>query len=99
MSKEEIEEGKAHLKWLSDNGILSSEDERHIENVLNYIEQLENKLKESEEIKDKYLQKLIDALIAKKDLSSEENDKIKQIIANNIELSTWELRLKIMNEL
>ena len=98
MSKEEIEEGKAHLKWLSDNGILSSEDERHIENVLNYIEQLENKLKESEEIKDKYLQKLVDALVVKKDLSPEKNNEFKKIIADNIDLTTLELRIKLTEE-
>lgn len=40
-SKEEIEEGKAHLCWLLDNGIFTSEDEPHIEAVLEYIEQLE----------------------------------------------------------
>lgn len=41
LSKEEIEKGKAHLEWLIDRGILTSEDEPHIKAVLNYIEQLE----------------------------------------------------------
>lgn len=41
LSKEEIEEGKAHLWWMLDNGIFTSEDEPHIEAVLEYIEQLE----------------------------------------------------------
>ena len=36
-----IEEGKAHLWWMLDNGIFTSEDEPHIEAVLEYIEQLE----------------------------------------------------------
>ena len=41
MNKEEIEQAKGHLGWLLDNGILTSEDEPHIENILKYIQQLE----------------------------------------------------------
>lgn len=41
-SKEEIENGKAHLGWMLDNGILTSEDDSHVEAVLEYIEQLES---------------------------------------------------------
>lgn len=42
LSKEEIENGKAHLRWLLDNGILTSEDDSYVEAVLEYIEQLES---------------------------------------------------------
>lgn len=43
MEKEEIEKAKGHLEWLLDNGILASEDEPHIENILKYIRYLEQK--------------------------------------------------------
>lgn len=42
LSKEEIENGKAHIRWMLDNGILTSEDDSHVEAVLEYIEQLES---------------------------------------------------------
>ncbi len=42
LSKEEIKESKAHLEMLLDYGILASEDEQPIKNILEYIEQLES---------------------------------------------------------
>lgn len=54
MEKEEIEKAKGHLEWLLDNGILASEDEPHIENILKYIRYLEQK----ESILDKVTDKL-----------------------------------------
>lgn len=61
LSKEEIEEGKAHLWWMLDNGIFTSEDEPHIEAVLEYIEQLEQEKADrtsAESYKDSYIAKL-----------------------------------------
>lgn len=43
MNKEKIEKAKCHLEWLLDNAILASEDEPHIENILKYIQHLEQK--------------------------------------------------------
>lgn len=41
----EIKEAKSHLEWLLNNGILATEDEPHIKNILKYIEDLENENK------------------------------------------------------
>lgn len=66
--------------------------------ALEYIEQLESNLKKSGEKGDKYLQKLVDALVVKKDLSPEKNNEFKKIIADNIDLTTLELRIKLTEE-
>lgn len=61
LSKEEIEEGKAHLWWMLDNGIFTSEDEPHIEAVLEYIEQLEQEKADrtsAESYEDSYISKI-----------------------------------------
>ncbi len=70
LSKEEIKESKAHLEMLLDYGILASEDEQPIKNILEYIEQLES---------DK--QKLIEKL--EKDIENA-NDNIKHMDEKNI---------------
>lgn len=61
LSKEEIENGKAHLKWMLDNGILTSEDDSHVETVLEYIEQLEQE-KNDRICADKYENSIINKL-------------------------------------
>lgn len=53
MNKEEIEKAKCHLEWLLDNGILASEDEPHIENILKYIQHLEQKSETLDKVTDK----------------------------------------------
>lgn len=61
LSKEEIEKGKAHLWWMLDNGIFTSEDEPHIEAVLEYIEQLEQEKVDrinADNYEDSYITKL-----------------------------------------
>lgn len=85
LSKEEIEEGKAHLWWMLDNGIFTSEDEPHIEAVLEYIEQLEQEKADrtsADNYENSYIaklesdkQKLIEKL-EKKIKHYEENDEI-----------------------
>lgn len=61
LSKEEIENGKAYLKWMLDNGILTSEDDSHVETVLEYIEQLEQE-KNDRICADKYENSIINKL-------------------------------------
>lgn len=83
LSKEEIEEGKAHLWWMLDNGIFTSEDEPHIEAVLEYIEQLEQEKADrtsAESYEDSYIskiesdnQKLIEKLEEDKETLKKEN--------------------------
>ena len=53
MNKEKIEKAKCHLEWLLDNGILASEDEPHIENILKYIQHLEQKSEKLDKVTDK----------------------------------------------
>lgn len=58
----EIKEAKAHLRWLLDNGILSTEDEPYIKNILKYIEDLEDENKKYKYSKIPYLEGYIKGL-------------------------------------
>lgn len=49
MSEEE-KEAIAHLEWLLDSGILASEDEPHIETILNLIEKQKERIDYLEEL-------------------------------------------------
>ena len=108
MQNKEIEEAKELLqrdiqscKDLID--IRNNEDCEYLQNkikkwnnLLQYIDQLENKVKELEETKDKYLQKLVYALTpTTHELSTNNNNAFKQIIADNIDLETCKIRRKL----
>lgn len=95
MSIKEIEESKS---WLVSLDVKSEYEAISKEILLQYIKQLENKVKESEDIEDKYLQKIVDTIVVKKDLSLEKNDEFKKIIADNIDLTILELRIKLAEE-
>lgn len=95
MNIKEIEEAKG---WLSALDIKSEYEATNKELILQHIEQLENKVTKLEEIKDKHLQKIVDALVVKKDLSVEKNNEFKKIIADNIDLTILELRIKLAEE-
>lgn len=58
----EIKEAKSHLEWLLNNGILATEDEPHIKNILKYIEDLENENKKYKYSKIPYLEGYIKGL-------------------------------------
>lgn len=61
-----------------------------------YIDQLENKVKELEITKDEYLQKLVYALTpTTHELSTDNNNAFKQIIADNIDLETCKIKRKL----
>lgn len=51
MSEEE-KEAIAHLEWLLDSGILASEDEPHVETVLNLIQTQKAEIKKKDKIID-----------------------------------------------
>lgn len=61
MNKEKIEKAKCHLEWLLDNGILASEDEPHIENILKYIQHLEQKSETLDKVTDKLKEDIVEA--------------------------------------
>lgn len=92
LSKEEIQ---PHIELVKLKEYKANSTEKAL---VTYIEQLENKLKESEEIKDKYLQKIVDTLVVKKELDDNKNNKLKQIISNNIDLDVYNLRIKLAEE-
>lgn len=69
---------------------------KEIENILQYIDQLENKVKELEATKDKYLQKLVYALTpTTHELSTNNNNAFKQIVTDNIDLETCKIKRKL----
>lgn len=68
----------------------------HEKRIQRYINQLENKVKELEATKDKYLQKLIYALTPTTHvLDDYYNNTFKQIIADNIDLETCKIKRKL----
>ena len=79
MNKEEIEQAKGHLEWLLDNGILTSEDEPHIENILKYIQQLEQNVEASRMEHENDL-KMIDEVKGNAVKWSKERDNLKVIL-------------------
>ena len=79
MNKEEIEQAKGHLGWLLDNGILTSEDEPHIENILKYIQQLELNVEASRMEHENDL-KMIDEVKGNAVKWSKERDNLKVIL-------------------
>lgn len=79
MNKEEIEQAKGHLGWLLDNGILTSEDEPHIENILKYIQQLELNVEASRMEHENDL-KMIDKVKGNAVKWSKERDNLKVIL-------------------
>ena len=86
MEKEEIEKAKGHLEWLLDNGILASEDEPHIENILKYIRYLEQK----ESILDKVTE------LANK-IATENAEKYNSENQKEVDFSEWNIALEILN--
>lgn len=100
MDKEEIEKGKAHLEWLLDNGILSSEDELHIENILKYINNLEitNKTLDTEcsrlEKKESILDKVTDFTYK---IATENAEKYNSENQKEVDFSEWNLAIEILN--
>lgn len=73
-----------------------SESIKILEGALKYIEQLETDKQKLIEINDKYLQKLVYALTpTTHELSTDNNNAFKQIIADNIDLETCKIRRKL----
>lgn len=97
LSKEEIEDMKDNLKNLHHMlGKEPSISKDTIENALQYIEQLETKEQKLIETNDKYLQKLVYALTpTTHELSTDNNNAFKRIIADNIDLETCKIRRKL----
>ena len=86
MNKEEIEKAKCHLEWLLDNGILASEDEPHIENILKYIQHLEQKSETLDKVKE----------LATK-IATENAEKYNSENQKEVDFSEWNLALEILN--
>lgn len=88
LSKEEIEEAKDCLQKTTQNTYAEGKAIK-LNNLSEYIEQLET-------INDKYLQKLVYALTpTTHELSTDNNNAFKQIIAENIDLETCKIRRKL----
>ncbi len=86
MNKEEIEKAKCHLEWLLDNGILASEDEPHIENILKYIQHLEQKSETLDKVTE----------LATK-IATENAEKYNSENQKEVDFSEWNLALEILN--
>lgn len=86
MNKEEIEKAKCHLEWLLDNGILASEDEPHIENILKYIQHLEQKSETLDKVKE----------FATK-IATENAEKYNSENQKEVDFSEWNLAQEILN--
>lgn len=95
MNREEIVEAKEYLKETIQNTYAEGKSIK-LNNLFQYIEQLENKVRELEEINDKYLQKIVYALTpTTHELSTNNNNAFKKIIADNIDLETCKIRRKL----
>ena len=99
MNKEEIKNKLDEMMSYLSKENISREDEIYtnfvvdLQKAKNYIEQLENKVKEQEELNNKYLQKLVYALTpTTHELSTSYNEKFKKIIAENIDLETCKIK-------
>ena len=86
MNKEEIEKAKCHLEWLLDNGILASEDEPHIENILKYIQHLEQKSETLDKVTE----------LATK-IATENAEKYNSENQKEVDFSEWNLAQEILN--
>lgn len=96
MNKEEIEQAKDDLKFFNEGEYITKEMSKSKELLWQYIKQLENKVKEQEELNNKYLQKLVYALTpTTHELSTSYNNAFKKIIAENIDLETCKIRRKL----
>lgn len=99
ISKEEIEKAHKFLVQLEKEGYKYTANGREkfiIENVFRKIDQLETREQKLIETNEKYLQKLVYALTpTTHELSTDNNNAFKRIIAENIDLETCKIRRKL----
>lgn len=108
----EVEEAKAHLEWLLDEGILSSEDEEPIKTILNYIQELEEKNEFLRDLRDRLIATIKDDYVPKQKIQDTveecknsivevENDEFYNVDAihhNQLVLFAQEILQELLNE-